>query len=42
MCRAGRGQIPIVAAMGIMMTAVAVPLTLLVRWLLDKFGPSID
>ena len=39
---AGRGQIPIVAAMGIMMTAVAVPLTLLVRWLLDKFGPSID
>lgn len=39
---AGRGQIPIVAAMGIMMTIVAVPLTLLVRWLLDKYGPKTE
>ncbi len=39
---AGRGQIPIVAATGIMMTVVAVPLTLLVRWALDKFGPKAE
>lgn len=35
-------QVPIVAAMGVWMTIVAVPLTLLVRWLLDKFGPSAE
>lgn len=35
-------QNPIIAAMGIWMTLVAVPVTFLVRWLLDKFGPSAD
>ncbi len=35
-------QNPIIAAMGIWMTLVAVPITFLVRWLLDKFGPSAD
>lgn len=35
-------QMPIVAAMGIWMTLVAVPLTLLVRKLFDKFGPSAE
>lgn len=35
-------QVPVVAAMGVCMTVVAVPLTLFVRWLLNKFGPSAD
>lgn len=35
-------QNPVIAAMGIWMTIVAVPITFLVRWLLDKFGPSED
>ena len=35
-------QNPIIAAMGIWMTLIAVPITFLVRWLLDKFGPSAD
>lgn len=34
------GDIPNVAALGIILTAVAVPLTFVVKWALDKFGPS--
>ena len=33
---------PFAAAAGIMFTLVAVPLTLLVKYLLEKFGPSED
>ena len=35
-------QVPVIAAMGVWMTVIAVPLTLLARWLLDKFGPSAE
>ncbi len=31
---------PMLSAFGLMMTAVAVPLTFLVRWLLNKYGPN--
>jgi len=33
-------QYPPLAALGLMMSAVAIPLTFLVRWILNKFGPS--
>ena len=33
---------PYLSAMGLLLTAVAVPLTLFVRWALTKFGPSKD
>ena len=33
---------PLVAAYGLYMTAVAVPLTYIVKWALEKFGPSVD
>lgn len=33
-------EYPILSAMGLLMTFVAVPLTLLVKWALEKFGPS--
>ncbi len=33
---------PYAAAAGIMLTMIAAPVTLLVRWLLGKFGPSED
>ena len=35
-------QYPPLAALGLMMSAVAIPLTFLVRWLLKKAGPSED
>ena len=35
-------QYPLLSAMGMWMTLVAVPTTLLVRWALEKFGPSED
>lgn len=35
-------EYPRVAAYGLLFTAIAVPLTLLVKWLLEKFGPSED
>lgn len=35
-------QYPPLAALGLMMSAVAIPLTFLVRWLLKEFGPSED
>lgn len=33
---------PPLSAFGLLLTAVAVPLTLVIRWLLEKFGPSED
>lgn len=33
-------EYPMIAALGIMLSAVAIPLTFLVRWLLQKFGPT--
>ena len=33
-------EYPMISAIGLWMTAVAVPLTYLVKWLLEKFGPS--
>ena len=35
-------EYPLWATMGAMLTLIAAPLTLLTRWLLDKFGPSLD
>ena len=35
-------EYPVWATMGAMLTLVAAPLTLIFRWLLDKFGPSVD
>ena len=35
-------EYPNISAIGLYMTAVAVPLTYLVKWLLEKFGPSED
>ncbi len=35
-------EYPLWATMGAMLTLVAAPLTLLTRWLLDKYGPSVD
>ncbi len=35
-------QYPTIAALGLIITAVAVPLTLVVRYLLEKYGPSED
>ncbi len=39
---AGFSQYPLAAAGGLVFTFVAAPLTLLVRYLLEKFGPSED
>lgn len=33
---------PLLATYGVSLTLIAVPLTLLVRWALEKFGPSVD
>lgn len=33
---------PFLSAMGLMMTLIAVPATLIVRWLMRKIGPSVD
>ena len=39
---ASRADYPPLAAMGLMMTVVVVPITLFVRWALEKFGPKED
>ena len=39
---AGLSQYPYLSALGLMMTLVAVPLTLLVRWGMNRIGPSVD
>lgn len=33
-------EYPLLSAMGLLMSVVAIPLTLFVKWLLEKFGPS--
>lgn len=35
-------KMPLVASLGVWMTLIAAPLTLLARWLFNKFGPSTD
>ena len=37
-----KAEYPPLAAMGILLTCVAVPTTFLIKWLLEKFGPSVD
>jgi ABC transporter, permease protein len=37
-----QAEYPVLAAFGICFTVVAVPLTLLVKWVTEKFGPSED
>lgn len=38
----GYADYPYLAAMGLLMTCIAVPLTFAVRWLLNRFGPTKD
>lgn len=38
----GMIEYPHVAAMGLLMTMVLAPLTFFVRWVLEKFGPSVE
>lgn len=40
--RASEEKVPHVAALGLILTCVAVPLTFLVKYCLEKFGPSED
>ena len=40
--KADISQYPPLAALGLMMSAIAIPCTFFVRWLLNKFGPSED
>ena len=39
---AGDSDYPFLSAMGLLMTCIAAPLTFLVKWLLEKFGPSLE
>lgn len=39
---AGNGDYPYLSAIGLLMTLVAVPVTLIVRYLLNKFGPKTE
>ena len=39
---ASRAEYPDLATMGLFLTVIAVPLTLLVKWALEKFGPRED
>ena len=39
---AGREAYPRLSAMGMVLTCVVIPVTFLVRFLLEKFGPSVD
>lgn len=38
----GKAELPSIAALSLMLTFIAVPLTYLVRYLLNRFGPSED
>lgn len=40
--KAGMTEYPHVASMGLLMTLIVAPITLLARYLLEKFGPSVD
>ena len=39
---ASSGELPLLATYGVTLTLIAAPITLLSRWLLDKYGPSVD
>ena len=39
---ATQARMPLLATYGVCLTLIAVPLTLLTRWAMEKFGPSID
>ena len=39
---ASRAEYPDVAALGLLLSCVAIPLTLLIKWAMEKFGPSAD
>ncbi len=39
---ASEAEYPLLAAMGLLLTIVIVPITLLVKWALEKFGPSTE
>lgn len=39
---ASRAEYPDVAALGLLLSCVAIPLTMLVKWAMEKFGPSAD
>ena len=35
-------EIPKVAALGLILTVIAIPLTFIVKWALEKYGPTED
>ncbi len=37
-----RAEYPELAAMGLLLTLIAVPLTLVIKWVLEKFGPQAE
>lgn len=37
-----RAEYPELAAMGLLLTFIAVPLTLVIKWALEKFGPQVE
>lgn len=37
-----KAEYPVLSALGIWLTAVAIPLTLLVKWLMEKYGPKTE
>lgn len=39
---ASAGELPLLATYGVCLTLIAAPLTLLTRWVLDKYGPSVE
>lgn len=39
---ATQARMPVLATYGVCLTVIAVPLTLLTRWALERFGPSVD
>lgn len=39
---AGESDYPFLATMGLLMTLIVAPLTFFIKWLLEKFGPSLD
>lgn len=42
MQKAGYADYPYLASIGLLMTIIVVPVTLLTKWALEKFGPSTD
>lgn len=40
--RANLLSFPVLSALGLILTAIILPLTMILRWLLNKYGPSVD